>query len=89
MKKKIEELREELGACEIAIRDCESVKLDVPMAIKCVFSCERGKTSLNFIRKDKEDIAMEIDVVKKAVIKRKEQIEAELEKMFSPPKKNY
>jgi hypothetical protein len=81
MKKKIRELRKELGACESAIRDCESVKLNVPMKIKCVFSCERGETSITLIRKDKEDIAMEIDVVKKAVIKRKEQIEAELEKM--------
>ena len=81
MKKTIEELREELGACERAIRDCESVKLDVPMRIKCVFFCERGKTSITLLRRDKEDIAMEIEVVKKAAIKRKEQIEAELEKM--------
>lgn len=81
MKKKIEELRKELEACESAIRDCESVKLDWPMVIKCEFVCERGETSITLIRKDKEDIAMEIDVVKKAAIKRKEQIEAELEKM--------
>lgn len=81
MKKKIEELRKELEACESAIRDCESVKLDVPMTIECLFSCERGATSVTLIRKDKEDIAREIDVVKKAAIKRKEQIEAELEKM--------
>lgn len=81
MKKTIEELREELETCERAIRDCESVKLDVPMRIKIMFSCERGETSITLLRRDKEDIAMEIDVVKKAAIKRKEQIEAELKKM--------